>query len=792
MLHELLLALSGHPSPLLSATNEGGHQSSKAFPLLSPPERALLSSLAHLGDLHIRLRARSSIISASHPSTICRAISTALVSKHLAKFQQKILEVEKGILQKDAGIVGAYNIVPLSGLVGEFDGWRRSLDWLWGLAQYMLPAEGGQASDHGGSSIPSGSPCTGAQIIGKLRDEAQTGYPDLERMALDLLVVGEGAWLRQVSAWVLYGRLPTFGAEDFFVFVEAGEKQGHNSKALVYDIRRDLLPKIVTLSTANSILFIGKSLNHIRDRVPMTSSSPELSLLPVHLQHLSSLSSPLTPSNLSRATGAIRLSLSQNALQKLLPLSNILSILSVLKDYLLLELGEFAIALISEADARMASRHRGSAIDSHRKGFDGLAGVVIKEGEVSAILARTWNSLASLRGLDDDDKDEEHDLARQLIHISTKQASPEHRPSSASSQSLLENLRRANVSFDDVLLPTPITLSMQPPSPLDLFLTPSDVEIYSHTNAYLLALRRAHLHLTGLWKLPILRRQHPAALGPPRSCSHAGQEALLRARERSNKRAKAMRAVWATTASATFLLAELGEYVQGEVIRSSWTTFKAWLDPASQDRLVETGVSKLSISSSNGGSFGDEPAAGPSPQKQQTQHDPESLSNAHRRYLECLVHSLLLDDHLYTRALRQFMTHIDHPIALIERLSTVQHHLDLETDAGVVDTFANYRLEEQELLNDLSEARLEVDRDIANLVQRLRDIDIERAGAGTGSFDHRAAEDDGVVPWRSSGIDRLLVKLDFASVRPLNRLPNVHRNFDDGGYKKEIPVLGMT
>lgn len=776
MLHELLLALSGHPSPLLSVNNEDGH---KAFPLLSPPERALLSSLAHLGHIHIRLRARTSTISASHPSTTCRAISTAVISKHLAKFQQKILEVEKGILQKDAGVVGAYDIVPLSGLVGEFDGWKRALDWLWKVVQYMLPEEGDTASDQGGSSRPRVRPCTGAQIIDKLRDEAQTGYPDLECIALDLLVVGEGAWLRQVSAWVLYGRLPTFGAEDFFVFAEEGDTQGHSSKALVYHIRRDLLPKIVTLSTANSILFIGKSLNHIRDRLPMisspslkTSSSPELSLLPVHLRHLSSLSSPVTSSNLSHAIGAIRLSLSQNALQKLLPLSKILSILSVLKNYFLLEFGEFAIALISEADARMAARHSGPAVDSRRKGFEGLAGVVIKEGEVSAILACTWNALASLRDLDEDDEDEEHDLARQLIHISTKQASPEHSQLSSSSQSLLEKLRRANVSFDDLLLPTPITLSMQPPSPLDLFLIPSDIEIYSYANAYLLALRRAHLHLTGLWKLAFLRRQHPAPLGPPQSCSPAAQEALLRSRERSNKRAKAMRAVWATTASATFLLAEVGEYLQGEVIRSSWTAFRSWLDPTCQDRLLEAGTSTFSLSSSDRGAFHDEAPSSPNPQKQQTQRDPESLSNAHRRYLECLMHSLLLDDHLYTRALRLFMNHIDHLVALIERLSVVQYHLDLETDAGVMDTFTNYKVEEQELLKDLSDARLRVDRDIANLVQRLRDVDGERAGAGSNVFDHGAAEDDDFVPWRSGGLDRLLMKLDFASVRA----SDVHRD----------------
>jgi hypothetical protein len=40
---------------------------------------------------------------------------------------------------------------------------------------------------------------------------------DIEEAALGLVRVAETAWLKQVSAWVLYGRLPSFGREDFFI-----------------------------------------------------------------------------------------------------------------------------------------------------------------------------------------------------------------------------------------------------------------------------------------------------------------------------------------------------------------------------------------------------------------------------------------------------------------------------------------------------------------------------------------------------------------------------------------------
>jgi hypothetical protein len=196
MLHEILLSLSGHPSPLLTTT-----ATSASSPLiLSPPERALLASVAHLTDLHCKLLVRTDEITSTHPSCICQAVALSIRSTHLAKFQQKVLEVENGILQKDPGRVGAYNIVPLTAIVGEFSEWTRRMEWFWELTQFMMK-EG----------------CTGAQIIDNLRESVQTGYSDIEDVALHLVKVAETAWLKQASAWILYGRLPFSGRGDFFI-----------------------------------------------------------------------------------------------------------------------------------------------------------------------------------------------------------------------------------------------------------------------------------------------------------------------------------------------------------------------------------------------------------------------------------------------------------------------------------------------------------------------------------------------------------------------------------------------
>jgi hypothetical protein len=197
MLHEILLSLSGHPSPLLTADH------SSQTSILSPPEKALLSSIAHLSDLHCKLIAHTNTIASTHPSSICQAVATAISSTHLTKFQRKVLEVEDGILRKDVGSVGAYNIVPLTAIVGQFSGWTRRMEWFLEIVEFMMRGNSGK--------------CSGAMAIDKLCDAIQTGYVDIEEAALSLVKAAETAWLKQVSAWILYGRLPSFGREDFFV-----------------------------------------------------------------------------------------------------------------------------------------------------------------------------------------------------------------------------------------------------------------------------------------------------------------------------------------------------------------------------------------------------------------------------------------------------------------------------------------------------------------------------------------------------------------------------------------------
>ncbi|KAF7903460.1 uncharacterized protein EAF01_006509 [Botrytis porri] len=721
MLHEILLSLSGHPSPLLAADNTSSSS------ILSPSEKSLLSSVTHLSDLHCKLLAHTNTISSKHSSSICQAVATSISSVHLANFQRKVLEVENGILRKDAGSVGAYNIVPLTFIVEKFSGWTRRMEWFLEIVDFIMQDVGGKK-------------CSGAMVIDRLCNAIQTGYADIEEAALSLVKVAQTAWLKQVSAWILYGRLPSFGRGDFFVQEDDSQD---------YMIVKELLPAFVSNSTASSLLFIGRSLNHIRVKGISSSSSPELDLLSSHLRQLSTIKFPINGANFARVIAAIRLSLSQTTLQKLLPLSKVIEALTLLREFFLLGRGEFAIALISEADEKIRSRWRRSDTLGYEK-KDGLGNIVVKEGEVTAVLARTWAAMGVQKGQNDEEDDDDLlELARDLVQLNIMKGNtntPGKVNLRASQSSLI-----VSTPFRNLLLSVPVALTLHIPSPLDLFLTPSDTQMYSSINAYLLAVHRAHLRLTNLWKITSLRRDHPAPPGPPLGSSTFGRQKVLTLRARAKERSHSMRSVWATSSAAVFFLGETEAYLQGEVVQGTWLGFTAWLtgetrDSRSHDEDEDIWLQAANQSTSRNASHN---------------HDPQTLADAHKRYLTALASNLLLTTSKFTDPLYYLLQQIDHLVALVHRIHSVWQSLDLEADEGVVDAFSDFHKEEQDIKEQLRTIATRVKDAIEELVKTLRDIDQDRNGWDSGYEELVLGEEGAYVPAKVGRVDRLLMKLDF-------------------------------
>ena len=521
MIHELLLALSGHSSPLFS------ENTTPLTSQLSSAELALLKQLGKLGHLHRDTRLLADLITENHDSVICRAVAASISNTQLSAFQQKILSVERSILSKDSGIVGAYDIVPLSGIAKAFAGWSQRIAWLKEACDQMRNEDG--------------APRSGAHVIDWLRTESRTGFPDLELVVLDLIGVAEKAWLRQLSTWMFYGRLPKIGSKDFLVQGDGGSEE--------LKIEPSCCPIFVTSATARSILFIGRSLNNVK-KLDSTFqlSSEKKSILMGNMVSISSLKHPIASASLSEAVGQIRRSLAQTTLQNLLPSIEVVRFLNVLQEFFLGARGEFFTALVEAADLHLRERHLKDQKSSNPSRLvDGL----IKDSEVVAVLRRTWATLTRFQNINDDKVDGALELARETIHLHIRKRIK------AQEENEVEKL---HIMFDDTLLAIPVALSVQPSSMLSLFFTVEHSNIYSMIHACLVSLRRTHIHLTELWKLSFLRRYRFS----PRLDIGGAKDSPSRV-------------WWAAAFSATFFITELSAYFQGEVIAESWTAFQQWI-----------------------------------------------------------------------------------------------------------------------------------------------------------------------------------------------------------------------
>lgn len=588
---------------------------------------------------------------------------------------------------------------------------------------------------------------SGAQLINRLRADIHTGFPTLETISLHLLKVAETAWLREVSTWVLYGRLPS--SQDFFiteleslVLNPVNEEEAGVLKE--YTITKAHLPSFVTPECASSILFIGRALSIIRLRggvnTDMTSDtvSPEMTLLPAHLSHLQSLQSPLSPQKLLTAISEIRLSLSRHTLQTLLPASKIVEVVHVLREFFLLGRGEFAVAIVEQSSEQVRNRWRRPGAGGG-VGATGIksssSGVVIKEGEVSSILTRTWGVLSSLQG--EEAADERLDTARDLLYLSLLKPPPPAPVASTpvQSKSTLEE------SFKDLLVGVPITLNFHLSWPLELFLQQTDLETYDTIFSYLVSVRRTLIRLQGLWR----GRRYP-----PSSASFSKTEnrnAARMRREVIKKREGIERGVWATAGLVVFFLETIVGYWQGEVVEGAFCALMEVLgegleeNPEEKDEDGDVWMAQdptEDARSANGAS--------------KEQHDPESLMSAHHLYLSRLRRGLFLSDHQFAPLLRKFLIASEALASRIERMERRNELIDLQINPDSTTS-------DREAAECMASCRL-VRNVLGLLVERLQKMDEERdVGGGELLFSDRKGV-GGV-----GKIDRLLMRLDLGNLR---------------------------
>ena len=722
---------------------------------VTEPEKAMLETLANISRLHLEIKEATARIAATHASYICRAVSSAISEHHLATFGNKVLDVESSILLHDAVYVGAYNIVPLSTIVSEFAPWSRRMEWLLGATRFME-----------GHSTPSPErpPCSGKDILDFLQDETHTGYSDIEEMALQLMVCGQRVWMRSLASWVLYAKLPSFGADDFFV---RQNPSGSNSSDQ-YVQETTLMPRFVRPAAAASIVAIGNALNQIQSHGQNSDtlhrSNQSVALLSRHLQLLETLPYPLNPAIFETVTWDIDQSVSQNLLSRLLPIEHIHSLLMVIHRFVLLGSGEFAISLIEHGAAKTARRSTEDALKPLRK-IGRVDTVTLKDAALGTILAKTWDELIALQidqGLDD----ETLTFARKILYL----------------HGVDEQMGNNTIS---TWLPSPVMLGFNfaTESTLVLFLDKASMDSYSSINSYLLSVRRAELQLSSLWKLTSQRRCHPTPLGPPNSATKTGKRILAMRRAREESRSVGIRQHWACANKTLFLVNELDGYLHGEVIGSSWSHFDAWIQAGANS-------SRPGSSPSQSSRPGTASAAAQSlntsqtlnlPNHAQKARDPRTLAQGHQIFLTALRKSILLDDEQFVTDTKALINLIDHFVALFHRLQTVWEGLDLQEDDGVVDAFSNYIQDEESILAELVRTRELLEGALLNLVVRLNEIDKQRSKDGvTSDLGQLDLQTERFVPWQPRTMDRLIMKLDLlACGRDVIHDNGVLDGFDD-------------
>ncbi|KAF3909716.1 hypothetical protein AA313_de0209064 [Arthrobotrys entomopaga] len=879
MLHELFLVLAGHSSPLFTPSLPDN------FPLVSPSERALLNDLASLGILHRRIRYSCDLITTHHPSTVARAVACGIVN-HLQKFRTQVTDTEKLILNHDDLLVGAYNIVPLAKIVSLFSGWRRVLEYMEGLTKLMLFSgaprlpttrtkkkathdsedeeedededeededemedDPEDISDSEAADFLSHRGIKGAKIIDRLREDMHTGYPSIEELVVELLNTAESAWLRQVSTWVLYGRLPTFGAIDFMIreMATTAEDEDEDPEedvlSMDFALSKSNVPKFVTAQTASSILFVGRALHQIRKKgglnkagakntTAMTASSgaavtSEKDLLQEHLNILQDLKSPLSPALFQAAINSIRDSLSRNTLQSLLPTEQILDVLMILREFYLLGRGEFAIGLVEQAEESVRQRMTRPALFKSKTGTS-LGAITVKDGEVGNVLKKTWAALYLRQS--EEEHDDRLDRAREVLYLSLATKNPGamgYTPGAGPIKVPLIVKNLDKTVFGDLLLGVPISLGFNLTWPLELFLTPQDLEIYQFMFHYLMAIRRAQMKLQGLWQA----RRNTAVQGV---ALRGNKEGLKERREMLVTREKSQRMAWATANLCVFFLESLGIYFQGNVIDEGFGELEGIIGvgkaaaAAAAAAATEAGVvpgtpvpgkgfsttlplSRPGSRRGGGGSGGfgslrgerpktpgspmtptfaspartrfplvdpprpmnskkpESPATprfGTGEEESEKVANPETLTLAHQRYLRFICQQTFITDTIFTNRLRTLLEMCEVLVTHVTTLMKANEVLD------VVDIDDSMEIANE--LEELNRVCGEIRGVVGGLVRRLHEMDEERdkfevarkKGEKKSEKEKKAAEGlrAAGVFLGGAGIDKLLMKLDFAKL----------------------------
>ncbi|KZV99286.1 hypothetical protein EXIGLDRAFT_640750 [Exidia glandulosa HHB12029] len=527
MLAELLLILAGHPSSLF--VDDGRSVTPALAELLHPGERDVLLSIGSIASRYRRVRqscAALSSRSSRYVAALCRTLSDLLENEYDAL----IVDVEARVLQRDSSMVASGSFVPLSTVMATFSKWSAPLATLNTLFDAL-------EKDTAPATNPLWYP---GPLLDLLLERAQTGVHLTASIYVRLADSVQRVWKAQLACFVIHG-LP--------------EQFADPEKHLPYPTS---IPSCVSEDAADSIAYVGRAIAVVKRQTAQWRQRLELPRdLTVEHARLLDIVMPAQRHDFDAVIAKIRENVSEWLWKNVLTRKDVDETINSLSDYFLLRNGEFTVAFIREIESLKHSRlTRGTT-------------KMIREQDLQLAILRASLGTSA-----------QHDPT--LTRLRLLLPSGPHRPLlptlSAPILPNLANILSANRStsfskafaptttFNDLVLGTPMDMSYILPFPLDLFLQPSDLRIYSHIFAFLSSLRRVHMRVFDCWSsLSNAQRARRRWTG----LGEGGDE--------SEGRGAALRAGWGVVRKMTWFLDTLFGYIMPDVIDEEYHVLKTHL-----------------------------------------------------------------------------------------------------------------------------------------------------------------------------------------------------------------------
>ncbi|ORX82598.1 Spc97/Spc98 [Anaeromyces robustus] len=508
MLHELLLALSGHYGEVFTLHPPPPQQSETFkipvnFPIyLHISEREALEELAHLGFLYLQisnfvkekleytdkynvktipkledepmtypsLDNISPLIGENRNTAKSKPLEYSLqdykngyyiralcsgINQILDKYLDRIAMAERKILDSlDPETIGPST--PISFLKYYFSEYKVILPYIY---QLTINIKDAPHKYHG------------TLLLSKLYNCANNGIPEIKKTFLFLFKVCNFVFYKQLISWVIYGKLED-RYNEFFIRLNENKKRniGKNTYSRIniptwyseYELIDDYIPIYIKKDIAKTILFIGKSVAAIYDPRNQKKRLSNFSLQS-QLNELSKLSQYNSFNNYKFETVIRNIKhIVSNALWRVVVIDeNLLLYLEVFRNYFLLVKGDYFVKFIEECETLKARANIRSAL--------------ITEQDLNNL----WNRIAINTTAENDETLE--NFSFKVYHKASE---------------LEDYIYRS--PYDDYLFGFPIRLEYFIKWPLDLIFTQSDFDKYNTLFSFLIVLKRVQIRLQQL------------------------------------------------------------------------------------------------------------------------------------------------------------------------------------------------------------------------------------------------------------------------------------------------------